>query len=363
MTHQPRLLLLLLATLLFGWSIAEVQAQEGTRQLMPPDGSNNPQGTCYITFRRSQAPNFALEGARESDRLHIHLKAGEKVYFGMKLGTGTAANLSFRFKDPDGVDVTGFARQVVPTNATAGLNNDPGYIDNYSQAITGPNGITKNGSTITTGYTPRSFTATKTGDYYIEFQTWNAGSFGSVVNTNPPAYNIEFFDITVTDGNDVLVSAPGNPNESVGRLWSRNWGLSSNGFNNFISTEFFVYTFDGFVNKFKAQMAPFVFTVVSNSFGTNRTGDALFNRKSFRGDAINRAGTDIAEHKIFLNDPDISVYPNSTIQPIIKVWFNQVLLLDFDYSRTPQELPPQPRCHQCDEKCLGRLPTRVYGLV
>ncbi|TAF64014.1 MAG: gliding motility-associated C-terminal domain-containing protein [Cytophagales bacterium] len=303
-------------------------AQEGTRQLMP--GGT---GICYVALRQ---PEFAREGGSAGGRLYVTLKAGEKLLIGMKLFEGDATKTTFRIKRPNGVDVAGFSRQAVPSSGN-------GFITNAAALNNGPNGAILNGTAFAGGYTPLSFTAPEAGDYYIEFQIWTDATFTTVDVSSSGAgasTSFEFFEVTVTDASNNVITNPGTPTVPAGRMWSKMWGLNSTAFAQFIKSSFYVYTSDGFVNKLTPDMGPFVFLFLSNTFGTNNTADATANRKSFRGNAF--ATKDITEHKIFLNDPDISLYPNSTIKPVVKIWFNNTLIFDFDYQRTPQQLALTP---------------------
>lgn len=279
-------------------------AQEGTKQFMP-----NSTDKLYIELNP-----FASYGANEKERINIHLNTGEKVFFGMKLLDGSG---SFRVKDPSGTIV--FVETTIPSSGT-------GYINNYTQAISGPNGVTLNGTTITNGYpSPFSFTAASTGDFYIEFD----------VNADA---TLEFFDVTVTNASNNIVTNPDNLNRSAGRLWSKQWAFTTTSFTQFpVNAEFFVFTADEFVNKVKYEMKPFVFQFVANSFGTALIGENVVQQQSQEGDVL--SSVDVSEYKIFLNDPDQNAFPTNQIPPpVVKAWLEGSQLFDYNYNRTPQQL-------------------------
>lgn len=296
---------LLLLLLLLGM-IGTTKAQEGTKQLMP-------NATDRLIIRLDPFANYGADAHR---RLNIYLNIGEKMHFGMRLNTG--AGVKFRIKDAGGNIV--FTETSVPTAAGAG------YIGSYTQAVAGPNGVKLNGSTITTGYaTAFVHTATSSGNHYIEF-TGDSGA------------ELLYFDVTVTDATNNIITNPDNPNKSAGRLWSEQWSLSTKSFTEFpVNAEFFVFTADEFVNRVKYEMKPYDFEFVANSFGTSITGEQIVQQQSKEGNVLGT--TNIGEYKIFLNDPDQTAFPTNNLPPpVVKAWLDNTKLYDFDYTRTPQQL-------------------------
>jgi gliding motility-associated-like protein len=328
---QSRLKNLFLIGLL-GLLTLPVGAQEGTKQLMP-----NAVDILYIELNAAGS-DFASYTSSPRERLYIYLKAGEKLHFGMKMSdpidgsAGIPDNTTFRIKDPSGT--IAFPQTTFPDPA-----RPTGYIADYTQATAGPNGAVLNGVSISTGYAPFVFTATTTGDHYLEFETWNQINPFRVPN-NRRTY-IEFFDATVTDAANNVITNPSNPNRSAGRVWSRQWALVNKSFTaNPIKASFFIYTADGFVNRVQYDMSTFSYLFVSNTFGVRKTADSFINRQSIVGNAFN--SQDISQHKIFLNDPDLSVYPNSSKDPRAKIWFNNRQIYDYLQTRNPQSLPLNP---------------------
>lgn len=235
---MKRFLLPLLLTSVM--AISSVFAQEGTKQLMPSSSDR-----LWLEFNVFEDNGFGIYGCDADKRINIRMKAGEKAFFGMKLCSNHAWTypkyISFRVKNPNGNVI--FSARKIPSSGT-------GYIQNYTQATAGPNGAVLNGTTITEGYTPYSFTADVDGDYYIEFQTWDYeyDSYNNSVDTR--RFALEYFDVTVTDASNKIITNPGEPNKSAGRLWAKSWQMTTASFTEYpINAYFYVYTEDAFINK------------------------------------------------------------------------------------------------------------------
>ncbi|MBS3776810.1 MAG: hypothetical protein KGY70_16550, partial [Bacteroidales bacterium] len=295
--------------LLFFLATFNALPQEGTKQLMPSSTDR-----LYLMLNHNDHPDFAMYGCDEDVRLNIYLKAGEKLYFGMQLN----AKHHFRIKEEDGGII--FEEQATPDSG------DAGYIADYNEAVSGPEGVKLNGNTISEseGYTPLSFTAQETGNHYIEFDYSNTKT------------HIHFIDFTVTDADDNIITNPTNPNQSAGRLWSENWVMTTTSFDEYpVNTYFYVFTGDEFVNKVKFDMKPYGFDFVSNSNGLpTGSNHALKKAQSKDGKITISNG-----YKIFLNDPDQSVFKNTKLPPPeAKVWIENDQIYDYDYTRDPQLL-------------------------
>lgn len=304
-------------------------AQEGTKQLAPQESD-----LLYLLIYGSSGTvennNFGSYVAEDRERIYVYLNAGETMYYGMRMDSeqprfGILAQTSFRVKDPDG--------NIVVAQTRFPRNGDFGFIRNYTEAVTGPTGVIKQGQFITNGYSPLSYTALTSGNHYIEFETWADETF-TVRQRRETA--IQFFDVTVVDAQLNVISNPDAPDRSAGRLWSRQWSLTTKSFTrNPVNAAFFIYTNDGFVNKVRYEMFPFEFDFVSNSFGVANTNDAFENRRSFNGNAFLN---DVSEHQIFLNDPDQSAFRSASVFPAIIASFNGVKIFDYDQTRTPKVL-------------------------
>jgi gliding motility-associated-like protein len=298
---------------------------EGTKQLMP-----NSTDRLYLEFNTWQtgSNDFAGYDCPAEKRLNIRLNAGEKVFFGFKMNTlnyGGNVNtdpsrVRFRIRRPDGTVI--YPETAMPTSGN-------GYIANYTQAITGPNGAIINGVAITTGYTPLSFTADQSGDYYIEFR-----------HLDDRRWALEFFDITVTDASNNIITNPGEPNIPAGRIWSKSWQMSTTSFTEYpVNNFFYVITGDEFVNKINFKYYPFSFKFQSNAYGiipVPNEPNYIKRAQSKEDDQTSSA----MEYPVFLNDPDRTEWPTTRLAPPkVQVWAEDTLFYDYDYVRTPMELP------------------------
>ena len=291
--NYPRQIFLLLIGFLF----FSIQSKaEGTKQLDP----NSTDKTMLMTNNASYG-NFASYDGALSTRLFIHINdpSNETVYLGFSQkddGTGNAYQPSsyyFRIKDPSGNIVYG------PIE----VNSSTANTDTYALAVAGPQPIVGGG-----GYSPFTFdpTGLSSGDYYVEFSD-NAAA------TTTALFDIRHFDITVAE-------TSGSPVAIDGRVWAYNWafktptdtGVGTYGnFDRPFNGQLYTYTTDGFVSKINFATAGFrgwFFTVAFNSTGAANTGDVNEDRKS-----VNDANSTYIEHKLFFNDPDISVYPSGVV--------------------------------------------------
>ncbi|PQJ13861.1 hypothetical protein [Nonlabens xylanidelens] len=156
---------------------------DGTKQVMPSASNVEPiNGTALYFTRDIRGPYI---GAPKSNRMHFTIAnaATENLYFGVKSlqrNAGTNNQLInsvtyYRIYNQAGVLVEGVNPAGVQVGALSGrLDNgaganpgigDPGYIDNYTEAFEGPNGI----GGVTSGYNPLVFNPATAGDFYIEF--------------------------------------------------------------------------------------------------------------------------------------------------------------------------------------------------
>ncbi|HAF27815.1 MAG TPA: hypothetical protein DCG75_02100, partial [Bacteroidales bacterium] len=306
------------------------RAQEGTKQFMPTSTDR-----LWLEFNAFASKNFGTYTATDKERIYIYMNAGETMHFGMRMHTSSnyggnvmtdPGNVRFRIQDPD--DVTVFAERNMVTSGN-------GYISTYAQAITGPNGVTLNNTPVTGGYTALTYTAVKTGNHWIEFDAdldWIP--FYGWSNR----FALEYFDVTVTNASNQVITNPGDPNTSAGRLWSKGWGFTTTSFDIYpVKTEFFVFTADEFVNKVKYEIKPYSFSFVANSYGVDVATDINYIEKAQSQEGDLTSSSDISEYRIFLNDPDRNVWQNTKLPPpMVKVWVENNLIYDYEYNRDPQ---------------------------
>ncbi|MHC1703540.1 MAG: Ig-like domain-containing protein [Tenuifilaceae bacterium] len=322
--------LFLLFSIGFISNINIVNAQEGTKQLMP-----NSNDRLWLEFNVFSGNNFGNYLATDKERIYIYLNAGEKMYFGMKMYTASnyggnvltnASQVTFRIKNPSGTVV--FPQQTMVTSGN-------GYISTYVSAVTGPNGAILNGTTISGGYNALSYTAVVSGNHYIEF---NATAAWPNYRTR---FALEFFDVTVTDATNHVKTNPGEPNKSSGRLWSKGWTFTNTSFTSLpVNAYFYVFTSDEFINKVNFRMYPYSFTFVVNSYGVKTFTEQNYVKRAQSLDGDQTTGVDISEYRVFLNDPDRSVWPNTKlVPPKVQVWAEGNIFMDYYYMRNPLYLP------------------------
>jgi len=278
--------ILLFIILLFCSSFLQA---EGTKQILLNDGGH---GKVQVMPSFSNFAWFTDMGssAPQDYRLHIHIKSiGEVIYYGFGdlLDNNDmifSTTVTYRIKDPTGAIVAGPA--TVPTSGT-------GHINSFTQAVAGPAALA--GSS---GYTALSYTPTKTGDFFIEF------NFSTGMG-NPDRCKFKYFDITVGSSTNHAID---------GRVWSKAWQMTSDGNGTQYDFEgtLFIYTVDSVVTSVNCNgMAPYVFTIACNQYGCYNTGIFENDRRSVSGKHI------IPQYKIFLNNPDSLVYPTGILGEII----------------------------------------------
>ena len=285
--------LLCFLTLTASWSFAE-----GTKQTTATSTDRT-----HLLMNFAEYNDFGRYNGTEDQRLFIHIENPETevVYFGFSSfysqphwpQDGSARTGYFRIKDPAG-------NVVWPTAGDPNGQQNNSAIANWQQAVNGPNQIVGSGGYNAYTFNPDGLPA---GDYYIEFSaTQDAYSSTDLV--------VPYYDITVaTEG--------GSPAAIDGRVFSYNWAfmtprLTNNGdnFDRSFSGELYIYSDDGFVSSIDFSQAGFrgaAFNIAFNSTGTGNTNVFENDRASVEDDNVTRA-----EYRVFLNDPDITAFPNGT---------------------------------------------------
>lgn len=290
----------ILAAMLFAISTAFA---DGTKQFMPNSGSDavpnghgpNGDGYTYLTIAAQEGGSGASRpfarynnngtSCDTNNRIYIHIKehSTEMIYFGIGEQTGGSKNLKVRVKAPDGT--------VVWTERAVPKSDGTGYISDYSNAYWGPNTLASNNPPKVEnqrGYTPYVIDPTQNGDYWIEFN--NGYDIGSGSN----AISIKNFDVTVAKDGVAL----------NGRIWSRAWGLSTEGDNNASYATFYPMSTDKYVSKVYIDgIKPYKFVVSCNSFGAQYTKNCEEDRKS-RFQPTDDPYSKMPEYRIFLTQPD-----------------------------------------------------------
>ncbi|MBE0649017.1 MAG: gliding motility-associated C-terminal domain-containing protein [Bacteroidales bacterium] len=267
---------------------------EGTKQMMPTY-NNFKTGGLYISNTSGAYPKFGVVGCPPNYRLNIHIKnVGEEILFGLYPAYSYYPPSHFNLRKPDGtIALTG----VIPSMG------DVGYIQFYSQAITGP-------FPTMGGYTPFQYKVTNiadTGNYYFEMADLLPGG----------AIQFDLWDFQVVSGEHT----PAVPSDMInGRVWSQSWQvyslLSSSNYYKF-NGSFFVYSNDGIVTKLQFQDARIgAATIFCNPYGCYNTGNFLLDRRSVNTNTF-ITFPEIADYKVFLNDPDSTLYPSGEFGEIV----------------------------------------------
>ncbi len=265
---------------------------EGTKQILLNDAGH---GKIQVMPNFNQFAWYSSAGvsADPDYRLHIHISnVGEKIYFGFGLtldnNDNTVTDVTYRLKDPSG-------------NIVLGPNPVPqigmGFISTFNQAVAGPSAIAG-----ASGYNAILYTATTTGDYFMEF------NFPTGWPTGHDRTKFKYFDITVASATNQVRD---------GRVWSKAWQMTADdqappaGEYTFWG-KLFAYSDDGIVTSINFNgMEPFVFTVSCNPWGCYNTGNFINDRRSVNGNHT------LPKYKIFLNNPDITAYPTGVLGAII----------------------------------------------
>ncbi|MEN0004137.1 MAG: DUF11 domain-containing protein [Bacteroidota bacterium] len=260
---------------------------EGTKQLAPTDSD-----LVMLMIGRADFGSFASFDGPESSRLYITINnPNEIVYLGLgralnnngELDNSSTPSYQFQIKRAiDGAIVHGpFNINTLNSNTTS-----------WEDAVLGPRAITGEG--YETNHSRFIFEPTEAGDYYIEFR-----------------------DIQYLGNWDITVAMDDTP--IPGRIWSRNWAFRTPPSQNIqpeciwereFNGQLYSYTKDGFVTKIDFSNSGFQglsFNVAFNETGPGTSGDFALDRQS----VLNANLTDnVAQHRIFLQEPDIVVFPD-----------------------------------------------------
>lgn len=268
---------------------------EGTKQLEPTNPATTQDRRTRIMFDQTggsaHRTPFATVSCAEKYRLNVYISdpATEQIYFGFNDGANT---LYYQVKDPDGLIVIGSPLPPVPSSGQ-------GYIASWDQAFAGP----KIGSVNPTGYEPIIYTPTKVGNYYFEFAKSAAGATGFT------GQDMLYFDISVVQGTSII----------NGRLWSKAWQLSDDASGDAVKSfpaKFFVYTDDGIVTQLNInEWNGGTYTIYCNKWGVSNTNNWAVDRMS----SETWPGSDLPQYKIFLNNPDINIFPTGEFGQICEV--------------------------------------------
>lgn len=260
---------------------------EGTKQILLSDAGH---GKVQVmpSFSNFAYYNSGGTSAPVDYRLHIHVASiSETVYYGfgdpLDNDDFLRTDVNYRIKDPTGAIIVG---------PTAVPSSGAGHINTFTEAVNGPSALAAG------GYNALFFSPSMTGDYFIEF--YFPTTFGS-----PDRTKFKYFDITVASMTNVPID---------GRVWSKAWQCTAddNGTAFAFQGKFYIYSNDSVVTSINCNsMAPYVFTIACNQWGCYNTGNFINDRRSVNSKQI------LPQYKIFLNNPDLSVYPTGMVGSII----------------------------------------------
>ncbi|HLP63681.1 MAG TPA: hypothetical protein VK161_04170, partial [Flavobacterium sp.] len=275
--------------------VSSLTYAEGTPSLSP----NSANITAVLV-----APDIlsgSYSNCPEDNRIYFNIanNATERIYFGFdwrgySVGSPLrVTNMYYRIKNPSGV--------VVQTGLWNSNTGTAGSIDTYAQAIAGPNIA----GTAPTGYTPLNYDPVVNGEHWIEF--YRSDDNGVTANTQRGV--APYFDLTVATTAGVRRN---------GRVHSDKWGFVAvdSNFGNFITASsepsFYAYTNDQvvlFIN-FRPGFQPIAYNLAVNSYGVTPTGPFNITRRSVNSTLSPSLPNG---YKVFLNNPDSSVYPVAAV--------------------------------------------------
>ena len=275
--------------LLFMFMKSSPLPAEGVKELMP-DSVLSSAGLFIENYSGSIYTKFATINCAPNYRLYIHIKnAGEAILFGIK---GTSAFYQYNLRNPSGA--------IVLTGSSPSVAGQTGYIRYFKQAQTGP-------FPASGGYAPIVYQVTSssdTGNYYFEF-----------TNSGIQQLVIDYWDFQVVTG----AHTPALPADTLnGRVWSQSWQLYADlGMDRKFNAKLFVYSDDQIVTKVRFSNGRVgAVTIFCNPYGCLNTGVFSNDRQSKNTNTFITFPA-IAQYKVFLNNPDSTVYPSGVYGQII----------------------------------------------
>ncbi len=271
---------------------------EGIKQVAPTAND----APVMLETGRAEFGDFAKFNGPANSRLYISIgDVNERVFLGLSQEYNdagqpfpgfSAGNYSFRIRFDNGADNPVVHGPFTVTSFNANLNDwESAQFGSY------PTTATLGGQLIF------EFQPTQVGDYFIEFE--DIGTDGN------PKVNIPFWDITVANNNIPL----------NGRIWSRSWAFrtpqtAESSFPECVwdrpfNGDIYSYTSDGFVSRIDFQDAGLQglsFSLAFNSKGPGASDDLTSSRQSIPNFNAALSG---AEHRVFLSEPDLILFPSS----------------------------------------------------
>ncbi len=284
-----------IAIYLFALMAAHLQVfAEGTRETQPalPPGAGFTNAGQISVY--DWGGEFATYDAPADRQLKVAIRnhVVEQVYLGFNMVNFSGGSGYIRIKDPNGNIVWG-------PHELKKFNPNPGWINGYAQAVAGPKKINP------AGYNPFIFNPTMNGDYTIELNPNDP-----VIKASASLYRFDLFDVTVVDTVSMI--------EKRGRLWSKLWALTTNQQGVLFTGKIWVLREDS--TRYMVDyngMDAYGFGIISNDNGVTNTGDAIADRRSQAFNPPPPQGQVVyyPQHKLFLNPPDVDLYPFPNVVP------------------------------------------------
>ncbi|WP_395061309.1 DUF11 domain-containing protein, partial [Flavobacterium sp.] len=246
-------------------------------------------------------------GCGEDNRIKFYVtdNVNENLYFGFDFrnyvvgATTRQNNVYWRIFNPSGTVVASGN-----WNSTIG---SAGSIDNYTQAINGPNI-----GGITTGYAPLTFNPVVNGEFYMEIYRSNDAGVTPDNTAANGRIHAPFFDLTVANNSGTFA-------KHNGRVYCDRWSFYACDPTNFgnVATansepNLYVYTPDQCVMfvDFQSGLQPIAYNASVNSYGVSTASTWDVTRKS-----VNSAvgPTLLNGYHMFLNSPDVGLFPVGAI--------------------------------------------------
>lgn len=297
---------------------------EGSKNLTPGTGTrgtatgvNNYIGYLQHDDNGSQrnSAQFLKKNSPAEQRMYVRMKPGETLYFGVRrIRSNDVDNgrlrLEVKYLDANNVVQTGgtyfLTAQAAASQGIVNLApNQPGLINTPEEAAAGPR-YEAGASGPIAGYNPLVYTpaaAAPERDYWVEFMEVDANGNDAGIAQRKSWYDV--WDFTVRDA----------AGEKSGRLYSQHWSFTAAGGTNSLSSSFALYPLipnpnfgnnSFFVKRVSyAGIQPFGVILVANSAGTTAAGNFKAKRKS------QTANLGYPEYKLFVNNPDPTIYPTS----------------------------------------------------
>ena len=306
-----------LVLIVWSWTVQS----EGSKNLTPSNTGTANGTNTFVGYLEHDAAGFSGDflhsDAAVDERVHVYIKAGETLYWGLRRiptnDGNTNQDLTVILYENDGTLASSWTLtdNDASTNSASFDTPQTGVINSHVEAAAGPSVLVG-----PSGYDALSYT-NNTGsdqDFYIAFIQFDGGSTNEANNIDGRSW-YDLWDFSVFDGTE----------EKTGRLHCKKWDFTAGDFNRQLSTEFQVFslipsTIGGVNSGYYVKeidisgIDPYSVLVYANSTGADAalagTSDFLQLRQS---QLTNNA---LIEYDLFINNPDLDVYPTSTLPTV-----------------------------------------------